>query len=63
MPSFCVIYRGGIIYELRYWLCFNIKKENMYSNNKAALVFKVDKLQVLNGLIPSDTHLPACFSY
>lgn len=25
--------------------------------------YKVDKLQVLDGLIPSDTHLPACFSY
>lgn len=27
------------------------------------MVFKVDKLQVLDGLIPSDTHLPAYFSY
>lgn len=34
MPSFCVIYRGGKIYELRYCLCFNIKKENMYQTTR-----------------------------
>lgn len=43
-------------------VCALISRKNV-SNNKAALVFKVDKLQVLDGLIPSDTHLPACFSY